>query len=67
MLAFIASMSRVLDARTVLVGMRPAVAITLVELGLTLDGVSTALDVEKGMALIRRSCEPEGDHVGHPA
>jgi len=53
MIGTISGLSKIMDAETVLVGMQPAVAITLVELGLTLPGVSTALDVERGMKLLR--------------
>ena len=60
MIANIAGMARVLDADTVVVGMQPAVAITLVELGLTLPGVRTALNVEKGMALLQASVSADG-------
>jgi rsbT antagonist protein RsbS len=63
MLANIASMSRVLDADTVVVGMRPAVAITLVELGMSLAGVRTALNVDAGMELLRNSVDGRKDSL----
>lgn len=60
-LANVASMSHILDAETVVVGMRPAVAITLVELGVELPGIQTALDVDRGLALLRRRVEDAGE------
>ncbi|SNT20924.1 rsbT antagonist protein RsbS [Granulicella rosea] len=63
MLGNIASVSRILDAETVVVGMQPAVAITLVELGLELPGIRTALSVERGMQILRREAELAGLEV----
>jgi len=62
MISNIAAMARVLDAQAVVVGMQPAVAITLVELGLSLTGVRTALNVDKGMALLREQVDAAGRH-----
>ena len=60
MLSQISSIVSIMDATMVLVGMRPAVAITLVELGMTMSGVRTALNVDKGLALLRRSLDAGG-------
>lgn len=64
MFAGIASMSRILDAEVVVIGMRPVVAITLVELGLPMPGVRTALNVERGMALLDQALTPTLNSVG---
>ena len=66
MLGNIAGMSRVLDARTVVVGMRPAVAITLVELGLSLPGIRTALTVDRGMTMLRAEMHDDASSGREP-
>jgi rsbT antagonist protein RsbS len=67
MIGNIANMARVLDAETVVVGMRPAVAITLVELGLSLPGVRTALNVDKGVEMLQGSVENRAGRDGRLA
>lgn len=61
MLSNIAGMARILDAQTVVVGMQPSVAITLVELGLSLPGIRTALDVDRGMELLKSAVDAGGE------
>src|SRR5436189_5700786 len=67
MIANISGMSRIMDASTVVVGMRPAVAITLVELGLSLTGVQTALNVERGMERLRAAIAAASNEHGYVA